>query len=52
MRGGVRRRVFCQTMASGSDPACCMIAVVPISDWVRAQVCGNGKSYKGVLNVG
>ena len=52
MRGGVRLRGFCLIMASDSDPACCMIAVVPISDWVRTQVCGNGKSYKGVLNVG
>lgn len=52
MRGGVRRLVFCLIMPSDSDPACCMIAVVPISDWVRTQVCGNGKSYKGVLNVG
>lgn len=52
MRAGVWRRVFCRIMASGSDPACCMIALVPISDWVRTQVCGNGKSYKGVTYVG
>ena len=52
MRAVVWLRVFCRIIPSGDRFACCMIAVVPISDWVRTQVCGNGKSYKGVLNVG
>lgn len=52
MRVVVWRRGFCRIIPSVDDCPCCMIAVVPISDWVRAQGCGNGKSYKGVLNVG